>query len=78
MDGYKELASAIVERAAMDYHSAVAELIRNPRSDEAKSVKRELVRFFHSEWFAMLSDTDGERLMRKIDEMVKGDTYDSD
>lgn len=78
MDGYKELASAIVERAAMDYREAAAELIRHPRSDEAKSVKRELVRFFHSEWFAMLSDTDGERLMRKIDEMVKGDTYDSD
>lgn len=78
MDEYAELAAAIVRTAITDYHEAAAELLRHPRNEDAKSAKYELVHFFHSDWFSILSDMNGERLIRKIDEMEKGDTYDSD
>ena len=62
IDGYKELAAAIVERALLDYRTAC--ISKNYKD------KEELRRFFRSDWFDVLSDLDGEVLMAQIERMV--------
>lgn len=54
-EGYRMLAEAIVIQAVRDYRVA--------RSNGAKS---HIVRFFKSKWFTMLSDLDGELLLKKL------------
>ncbi len=58
---HKNLALAIVERAVIDYRIAV-------RSKDYTG-KRELRRFFTSDWFAFLCDLDGEVLMNNLEDM---------
>lgn len=61
MDGYKELAAAIVAKAVIDYRVALK------RYDD--SGINSLEKFFKSEWFMILSDLDGETLMYKVKKM---------
>ena len=58
---HKNLAMAIVERAVIDYRIAV-------RSKDY-TAKRELRKFFTSDWFAFLCDLDGEVLMLRLEAM---------
>ena len=58
---HKNLALAIVERAVFDYRIAV----RN----KDYTAKRELCKFFTSDWFAFLCDLDGEVLMLRLETM---------
>lgn len=60
MDGYLQLAAAIVERAVIDYKTAL-------KTYDDSRINR-LEKFFKSEWFMMLSDLNGKILIR----MVKG------
>lgn len=60
MDGYLQLAAAIVERAVIDYKTAL-------KTYDDSGINR-LEKFFKSEWFMMLSDLNGKILIR----MVKG------
>lgn len=73
MDEYAELAAAIIRMAVTDYRETARKLLRHPRNDDAKSAKKELVHFFRSEWFAVLSDTDGEILMIQIERLVQNE-----
>lgn len=57
-DGYEFLAAAIVERALLDYRTALTE------KDE--SMVCECERFLRSQWFSLLSDSDGEILIAMI------------
>ncbi|HQM01994.1 MAG TPA: hypothetical protein PLH98_15795 [Ruminococcus flavefaciens] len=57
-DGYKELAAAIVERAVIDYKTAL--------KNQDNSVIYSLERFFRSAWFEVLSECDGEVLMQMV------------
>ena len=57
-DGYKLLSAAIVERALLDYRTALTE------KDEGKI--RECERFLRSQWFDLLSDLDGEKLIAMV------------
>lgn len=59
-EGYKLLAAAIIERALLDYRQALSE------KDEATI--RECERFLCSQWFALLSDLDGEKLIAMVKE----------
>jgi len=52
----RQLAAAIVERAAMDWHKAVSQLEDNPDYVYAWAAKDEIERFFESEWFGFLCD----------------------
>lgn len=58
---HKNLAMAIVERAVIDYHIAV--------KSENYTAKKELHRFFTSDWFTLLCDLDGEVLMNRLEVM---------
>lgn len=61
MDGYLQLAAAIVERAVIDYRSAVTHY-------DGFEINR-LEKFFCSEWFQALSDLDGRTIIRKVKHM---------
>ena len=57
-EGYKELAAAIVERAVWDYRKAL--------KYKKKSEIHSLQKFFLSGWFELLSDYNGDEIMRII------------
>lgn len=63
MDGYRELANAIILQAVKDYRKAL-------KHDE-RGRKREIERFFRSEYFTVLTNISGEMLIRKLRAEVK-------
>ena len=63
MDGYEKLAEAIILQAVKDYRKAL-------KHDE-RGRKREIERFFKSEYFTVLTNISGEMLIRKLRAEVK-------
>lgn len=63
MDGYKELANAIILQAVKDYRKAL-------KHDE-RGRKREIERFFRSEYFTVLTNISGEMMIQKLRAEVK-------
>ena len=70
MNGYEELANAIILQAVKDYREALRLLGMNPNDKSAKRDQRNIERFFRSEWFSILTDLNGELLMKKLKEEV--------
>lgn len=70
MNGYEELANAIILQAVKDYREALRLLSMNPNDKSAKRDQRNIERFFRSEWFSILTDLNGELLMKKLKEEV--------
>ena len=70
MNGYEELANAIILQAVKDYRDAVERLKYTPDDKSAQHDKRSIERFFRSEWFSILSDLNGELLLKKLKEEV--------
>ena len=69
MTPWHDLANAIVISAAKDYQTTLRRLRRNPNSKTAKTEADNLERFFHSAWYACLTDIPGEVLIRKLKEV---------
>ena len=67
MDPYEKLANAIVLSAVRDYRSALKRLKRNPKDREALSLKKSILRFFHSRWFSCLTQVDPEYLIKRLE-----------
>ncbi|MCD8300715.1 MAG: hypothetical protein LUC41_06050 [Clostridiales bacterium] len=65
------LCNAIIIRAADDYRKALRDLKANPRNQAAIQMRDEVERFMRSKWYAVLTDVDGEFLLRKLKEEVK-------
>lgn len=61
---YENLAIAIIDRAAEDYRR----LLRQGKAD-IENV--DVVKFFNSEWFTMLTNIDGKRLMKLIEKEME-------
>ena len=72
-DPYMELAAAIVKLAVKDYEAAYKHCLRCPESRSAKAAVEKEKKFFYSGWFEMLSDVDGPRLVKMLEEKVKED-----
>ena len=70
MNPYKELANAIVLQAVKDYRDAVERLRYTPDDKSAKHDKLSIERFFRSDWFCILSNLNGELLLKKLKEEV--------
>ena len=66
MDQFEGLANAIIIQAAVDYRLALKHLRQNPDFQPAMSRKHEVERFFHSEWFSILTRVDGPELMARL------------
>lgn len=53
---YEDLANAIIIQVVKDY-----------RSTKSPQVRNEIKRFFKSEWFTMLSNVDGDIILKKLE-----------
>ena len=76
-EGYYELAKAIILQAIKDLKPAYLRLKRCPDDKAATARVKEITEFFCSEYFCLLTDVDGPRLLKKvmksIDEEQGGD-----
>ena len=70
MDPYQNLANAIVSQAAKDYRKALKRLKKHPSNETALYPKREVERFFRSDWYASLTMVDPEMLIKRLNEEV--------
>ena len=86
MEPYQILASAVIIQAVKDYRKALRfvkhhppdldiDLQQHARRDQVIKNENErdaIAHFFRSGWFAMLSNLDGELLLKKVCEMEEG------
>ncbi len=70
-DPYEELINAIVTQAAHDYIKALKQLKGNPRYWAALQKKKEIERFFLSDWYGMLTKVDPEYLLEQLRKTVR-------
>lgn len=70
MKSYQALANAIIEYAVKDYKRALKSQKRNPQKDEFRTEIASLERFFHSDWFQLLSSLEGDILINRIRQEV--------
>lgn len=71
MNGYEQLANAVILQAVKDYRSALKRIKMNPANKSAMSDAMECERFFRSGWYSALTSVDGEYLINKLREEVK-------
>lgn len=73
--GIENLRYAIVKQAVIDYDKSLKELRKHtpPKTEDDEKtlikyarIKSECESFFHSKWFSMLFDIDGDMIMRQI------------
>ena len=69
MNGYVELANAIIAQASKDYRSAINQLSLNSNDRVALREKKSIERFFHSDFFAILTNLNGDVLLAKLKEV---------
>ena len=69
LDGYIQLAHAIVAVAAESYKYTLLAVKNHTRSDSVFRRKEELESFFLSEWFRLLSRLDGIYFIQKMQEV---------
>ena len=69
-DPYTGLANAIILQAVKDYRDALKKLSRGRANKDAEIKKQEILNFFRSDWFGVLTEIDPEMLIRKWDEEV--------
>ncbi|MCD7724508.1 MAG: hypothetical protein LUI12_02990 [Clostridiales bacterium] len=72
ISNYEKLANAIILQAVKDYRMALKTLKRNPNSYSASDTVKEIERFFHSQWYTVLTDVDGDFLIRRLRQEVYG------
>ena len=69
MNGYIELAKAIIAQAAKDYRAALNQLSLNPNDKVAQRERNSIERFFRSDFFSILTNLNGEVLLAKLKEV---------
>jgi len=71
MNGYQELANAIILQACKDYRKALKTLKKFPEDKKAKSECTEIEKFFHSDFYGKLTQIDGDVLIEKMRKEVQ-------
>ena len=66
MNGYFELANAIILQAVKDYRDLWTVLSANPKDRKAKRELKKSEEFFPSTYFTTLTDLDGAKLLEDI------------
>ena len=66
LEDYEYIFEQVLIRAAKDYRNALKRLYRHPENPTALATKKEIERFFRSEWFQVLSDIDPNVLIEGI------------
>lgn len=67
-DPWENLANAIILQAVKDYRDARKKHKKRPKNEDAKLMIADYEAFFCSDWFAALTNIDGETLLRKLQE----------
>ena len=67
-DPWENLANAIILQAVKDYREARKKYKKRPKNEDAKLMIADCEAFFCSDWFAALTNIDGEALLRKLQE----------
>lgn len=85
-DGWEVLQYAIVEQAVEDYKKSMVYLVHHKRpkriktkkqAEEAKmwdynqKMRKDCERFFRSNWYAKLTDIDGERVIQELRDQIR-------
>ena len=70
-DPYERVANAIVLQAVSDYRVALKKIKAHPKNREAISEALETEKFFRSGWYSILTDVDGEYLIRRLQDEVR-------
>ena len=70
-DPYERLANAIVLQAVSDYRVALKKIKAHPKNREAISEAVEIEKFFRSGWYSILTDVDGEYLIRRLQDEIR-------
>jgi len=70
-DPYERLANAIVLQAVSDYRVALKKIKAHPKNREAISEALEIEKFFSSGWYSILTDVDGEYLIRRLQDEIR-------
>ena len=70
-DPYERLANAIVLQAVSDYRVAHKKIKAHPKNREAISEALEIEKFFRSGWYSILTDVDGEYLIRRLQDEIR-------
>lgn len=68
IDPYVKLANAVILQTVKDYRTARSKLKKNPENERAKLMVKDLERFFRSDYFAVLSNLDGDALLERLEE----------
>jgi len=67
---YENLANAIIVQAAKDYLKALRILKKYPKYTDALARKKEIERFFHSEWYKHLTNINADYLISQLEMAV--------
>ena len=67
---YEKLANAIVLQAVSDYRAALKKVKKNPKNRDAIDEALQIEKFFHSEWYQVLTSVDGEYLVDRLQKEV--------
>ena len=67
-DPWENLANAIILQAVKDYREARKKHKKWPKNEDAKLMISDCEAFFRSDWFAALTNIDGEALLRRLQE----------
>ena len=70
-DPYERLANAIILQAVADYRVALKKIKAHPKNREAISEALEIEKFFRSGWYSILTDVDGEYLIRRLQNEIR-------
>ena len=70
--GWRALADAIILQAAEDHRRLTQRIAKHPDELEPVCEKRRIERFFRSDWFTLLCDLDGRRLLRDLKADLSG------
>ena len=70
--GWRALADAIILQATDDYRRLTRRLIKHPDEMDKASEKHRIERFLCSNWFGVLCELDGRRLLRDLKADLSG------
>lgn len=71
-DPYERLANAIILSAVADYRAELKRIKKNPENRLAIDEALQIERFFRSQWYQQLTSVDGEFLISKLQEEIRG------
>ena len=71
MKSYEALANAVIAQAARDYRRTLKVLRKNPNSRAGLANKKELEKFFHSDYYRILTTLDADYLMERVKKEVE-------